>query len=42
MEAAWKQLKQHVKIRLTIDLFSIGILFCRTAQKEKEHFIIRY
>jgi hypothetical protein len=42
MEAAWKKLKQHVKIRLTIDLFSIGILFCRTAQKEKEHFIIRY
>jgi tRNA A-37 threonylcarbamoyl transferase component Bud32 len=42
MEAAWKQLKQHVKIRLTIDLFSIGILFCRKAQKEKEHFIIRY
>jgi hypothetical protein len=42
MEAAWNQLKQHAKIRLTIDLFSIGILFCRTAQKEKEHFIIRY
>jgi hypothetical protein len=42
MEAAWNRLKQHAKIRLTIDLFSIGILFCRTAQKEKEHFIIRY
>jgi len=42
MEAAWNQLKQHAKIRLTIDLFSIGILFFRTEQKEKEHFIIRY
>jgi hypothetical protein len=42
MEALWKELKQHTSIRLTIDLFSIGILFCRTAQKEKEHFIIRY
>ena len=42
MEAAWNQLKQHTSIRLTIDLFSIGILFCRKEQKEKEHFIIRY
>ena len=42
MEAAWDQLKKHSNIRLTIDLFTIGILFCRTAQKEQEHFIIRY
>ena len=28
MEAAWGQLKKHANIRLTIDLFSIGILFC--------------
>jgi len=42
MEAAWNQLKQHANIRLTIDLFSIGVLFCRKEQKEKEHFIIRY
>jgi len=42
MEAAWNQLKQHANIRLTIDLFSIGILFCRKEQKEQEHFIIRY
>jgi hypothetical protein len=42
MQAAWIQLKQHATIRLTIDLFDIGLLFCRTAQKEQEHFIIRY
>ena len=42
METAWNALKKHSKIRLSIDLFSIGILFCRTAQKEQEHFIIRY
>jgi hypothetical protein len=42
MEAGWNLLKKHSNIRLTIDLFSIGILFCRTAQKEQEHFIIRY
>jgi hypothetical protein len=42
MEAAWNQLKQHANIRLTIDLFAIGVLFCRKEQKEQEHFIIRY
>lgn len=42
METAWNVLKKHSNIRLTIDLFSIGILFCRKEQKEQEHFIIRY
>jgi hypothetical protein len=42
MEIAWNTLKKHSNIRLSIDLFTIGILFCRTAQKEQEHFIIRY
>ena len=42
MEAAWNQLKQHANISLTIDLFDIGLLFCRKEQKEKEHFIILY
>jgi hypothetical protein len=42
METAWNTLKKHANIRLSIDLFTIGILFCRTAQKEQEHFIIRY
>ena len=42
METAWNTLKKHSNIRLSIDLFTIGILFCRTEQKEQEHFIIRY
>jgi hypothetical protein len=42
METAWDTLKKHSNIRLSIDLFTIGILFCRKAQKEQEHFIIRY
>ncbi len=42
MEAAWEELKKHPKIRLSIDLFSVGILFCRKEQKERTHFIIRY
>ena len=42
METAWNALKEHSNIRLSIDLFTIGILFCRKEQKEQEHFIIRY
>lgn len=42
MEKVWQHLKKHPKVRLTIDLFFIGFLFCRTEQREKEHFIIRY
>ncbi len=42
METAWSTLKENAQVRLTIDLFSIGIIFCRKEQKEKEHFIIRY
>lgn len=42
MEEAWEAIKKYPKSRLTIDLFFIGIIFCRTEQKEQEHFIIRY
>lgn len=42
MEAAWDVLKKDTSIRLSIDLFHIGVLFCRSEQKEQEHFIIRY
>ena len=42
MKTAWNTLKEHSNIRLSIDLFTIGILFCRKEQKEQEHFIIRY
>ena len=42
MEQAWEEIKNHNAITLTIDLFFIGLVFVRKAQKEKEHFIIRY
>ena len=42
METVWNALKKHSNIRLTIDLFAIGILFCRKEQKENEYFIISY
>jgi predicted O-methyltransferase YrrM len=42
METAWAEIKANPSVTLTIDLFFIGLVFVRKAQKEKEHFIIRY
>ncbi len=42
MEKAWEEIKQDAHVTLTIDLFFIGLVFVRQAQKEKEHFAIRY
>jgi predicted O-methyltransferase YrrM len=42
MEQAWEEIKKHESVTLTIDLFFIGLVFKRKAQKEKEHFIISY
>lgn len=42
MEKAWEEIKLDPAVSLTIDLFFIGLVFVRKAQKEKEHFIIRY
>lgn len=40
MEEAWKIIKKHPKISVTIDTFQWGIVFFRKEQ-EKEHFVIR-
>lgn len=40
MEETWKILKNHPKVKVTIDTFQWGIVFFRREQ-EKEHFIIR-
>ncbi len=39
MEEAWKIIKNHPKVSVTIDTFQWGIVFFRAGQ-EKEHFII--
>ncbi len=41
METAWEQIKNHPKVRVSIDLFQIGIIFFRK-ELSKEHYIIRY
>ena len=40
MENTWKIIKNHPKVKVTIDTFQWGIIFFRTEQ-EKEHFVIR-
>jgi predicted O-methyltransferase YrrM len=42
MEEAWNEIKQHPSVSLTIDLFFIGLVFFRTEQKIKQHFVIHY
>lgn len=40
MEEAWEQIKEHPKVRVTIDTFQWGFVFFRQEQA-KEHFTIR-
>lgn len=38
MMETWEQLKQDQRVRLSIDLFDMGLLFFRSEFKEKQHF----
>ncbi len=40
MEDAWKEIKKHPKVQVTIDTFYLGLVFFRREQA-KEHFKIR-
>ncbi|CAN5396844.1 class I SAM-dependent methyltransferase [soil metagenome] len=42
MENAWEKIKQHEKVKLTIDLFHIGLVFFRAENREKEHFVLTF
>lgn len=42
MEEAWNEIKAHESVRLSIDLFFIGIVFFRKDFKVKQHFTIRF
>jgi predicted O-methyltransferase YrrM len=41
MSLAWQHIKNHAKVKLTIDTFYWGIVFFRKEQFEKEHFVIK-
>ena len=40
MQKAWNEIKNHHKVKVSIDLFYFGLIFFRKEQ-EKEHFILR-
>ncbi|MBC7949267.1 MAG: class I SAM-dependent methyltransferase [Chitinophagaceae bacterium] len=42
MEAAWEKVREHPKVRCTIDLFFIGIVFFREEFREKREFVVRF
>ena len=42
MDEAWASIKSHPRVTLTIDLFFIGLVFLRTEQKAKQHFVVRF
>jgi hypothetical protein len=41
MTLAWEKIKNHPKVNVTIDLYSMGVVFFRKEQ-EKEHFVLRF
>jgi len=42
MEYSWEKIKMHSEVKLTIDLYKLGIAFFRQEQLEKENFAIRF
>lgn len=42
MQAAWKEIKAHPEVVLTIDLFFVGLVFFNTDFMVKQHFTIRF
>ncbi|WP_340063734.1 class I SAM-dependent methyltransferase [Ascidiimonas aurantiaca] len=41
MESAWNTIKTHSKVTLTIDIFSLGLVFFKEV-KAKQHFTVRF
>lgn len=41
MKQAWKEIKAHPQVTLTIDLFWIGLVYFRKG-REKENFVVKY
>ena len=42
MTKAWQEIKDHPEVRLSIDLYKIGLIFFRKENKQKEHFCLRF
>ncbi len=42
MENSWEKIKMHDEVKLTIDVYKLGIVFFRKEHLEKENFTIRF
>lgn len=42
MQKAWKEICANKEVTLSLDLFYFGIVFFKTENKEKEHFVLRF
>jgi predicted O-methyltransferase YrrM len=42
MEQAWASIQNHPRVRCTVDLFFLGVVFFRQEFREKQHFTIRF
>ena len=42
MELAWEKIRKHPRVKISVNLFFIGILFFRSEQFEQAHFSIRF
>lgn len=42
MQKAWKEICSNKEVTLSLDLFYFGIVFFRTENKEKEHFVLKF
>jgi predicted O-methyltransferase YrrM len=42
MEKAWQEIAAHPEVTLSLDLFHFGMVFFRTEQKNKEHFVLKF
>lgn len=42
MEKAWREIKQHPKVKISIDIYEMGFIFLRNENHEASHFTIKY
>jgi predicted O-methyltransferase YrrM len=42
MEEAWSYIQQHPDVKMSVDIFSAGLIFFRDEFKVKQHFTIRF
>lgn len=42
MQQAWKEICEHPEVTVSLDLFYFGIVFFRTENKNKEHFVLKF